>query len=77
MGWTRYEGRALADATLTGDALMAQLEDHIRVHNPRLTDVRLEHATATRGYEEGARLPRRWYDVTYLAEDGEGQQRQR
>ena len=73
MSWTRYEGRALADATLTGEALLAELEDHIRVHNPRLTDVRLERATVTERYDAGARPPRRWYDVIYLADDGEGQ----
>ncbi|HKI41247.1 MAG TPA: hypothetical protein VKA66_12860 [Mycobacterium sp.] len=74
MSWTRYEGRALADATLTGDALLAQLEDHIRVHNPQLTDVRLEQAVATEGYDARTGPPRRWYTVTYLADDGEGHQ---
>ncbi len=74
MSWTRYEGRALADATLTGDALLAQLEDHIRVHNPQLTDVRLEQAVATEGYDVRTGPPRRWYTVTYLADDGEGHQ---
>ncbi|MGO8767568.1 MAG: hypothetical protein ACLQIK_18225 [Mycobacterium sp.] len=74
MSWTRYEGRALADATLTGDALLAQLEDHIRVHNPQLTDVRLEQAVATAGYDVRTGPPRRWYTVTYLGDDGEGHQ---
>ncbi|TAM70304.1 hypothetical protein [Mycobacterium sp.] len=69
MSWTRYEGRALADATLDGDALHAELEDHIRVDNPHLTDVRLEKATATETYDDAP--GRRWYDVTYLAEDPE------
>ena len=58
--------------TLTGDALLAELEDYIRVHNPLLTDVRLERATATEEYDTGVRPPRRWYMVTYLADDGEG-----
>ncbi len=73
MSWTRYEGRARADATLAGDALLAELEDHIRVHHPHLTDVRLERATAIEGCDASARPPRRWYQVTYLADDGEGQ----
>lgn len=68
MSWTRYEGRALADTTLDGEALHAELEDYIRVDNPHLTDVRLERATATESCDEP---PKRWYDVTYLAEDPE------
>lgn len=60
---------ALADKTLTGGALLAELEDYIRVHNPHLTDVRLELATATEGSDPGVRPPRRWYKVTYLADD--------
>lgn len=69
MSWTRYDGRALADVTLGGDALHAELEDYIRVDNPHLTDVRLERATATDAY--GAEPQKRWYEVTYLAEDPE------
>lgn len=69
MSWTRYEGRALADTTLDGEALHAELEDYIRVDNPHLTDVRLEQATATAAYD--AEPPKRWYEVTYLAEDPE------
>jgi hypothetical protein len=68
----RYEGRALADATLTGDARDAELEDGIRLQNPNLTDIRLERATESGdpgGTDAG---PRRWYTVTYLAEDGKG-----
>ncbi|OBF49953.1 hypothetical protein A5756_22315 [Mycobacterium sp. 852002-53434_SCH5985345] len=72
MSWAKREAKALADVTLTGDALLAELEDYIRVHNPLLTDVRLERATATEEYDTGAQPPRRWYDVTYLADDGEG-----
>jgi hypothetical protein len=72
VSWTRYEGSALADATLTGDALLAELEDRIRAQNPHLTDVRLEQATATEVYDAGARPPRQRYNVTYLADDGQG-----
>lgn len=71
MSWTRYADRALADTTLDGDALHAELEDYIRVGNPHLTDVRLEQATATDEYETDGRPRRRWYEVTYLAEDPE------
>lgn len=70
MSWTRYTGRALADTTLDGDALHAELEDSIRVDNPHLTDVRLERATATE--TDSAGPSKRWYEVTYLAEDPEG-----
>ncbi|MGV0043785.1 hypothetical protein ACRU13_18270 [Mycobacterium colombiense] len=69
MSWTRYTGRADADIALDGDALHAELEDRIRVDNPRLTDVRLERATATEAFD--AEPNRRWYEVTYLAEDPE------
>jgi hypothetical protein len=58
--------------TLTGCARDAQLEDHIRVHNSHLTDIRLEKATATEEYDTGFQPPRRWYEVTYLGDDGEG-----
>ncbi|OBG28431.1 hypothetical protein [Mycobacterium sp. E3198] len=68
MTWTRYEGRALADAALTGDALEAALEDQVRVQHPHLTDVRLESVLATDSYDTRVGPPRRWYRVTYLAE---------
>lgn len=69
MSWSRYEGRALADIHLEGGALFAELEDFIRVHNPQLTDIRLERATATGDYVPGVRPSRRWYDVIYLADN--------
>ena len=68
MSWKRYEGRALADTNLTGDALEAALEDRVRVENPHLTDVRVESVLATEDYDTGLTPPRRWYRVTYLAE---------
>jgi len=69
VGWTRYEGRALADLTLDGDALFAGLEDYVRVHNPHFTDIRMERAIATEEYGEQIGTPGRWYDVTYLADN--------
>ena len=72
MSWTRYEGKALADIALNGGALLAELEGYIRVHNPHLTDVRVEQATATEGYDTDVRPSRRWYKVTYLADNGQG-----
>lgn len=69
VSWTRYEGRALADTSLDGDALHAQLEDYVRLCSPHLTDIRLERATATESYDTSAQPPRRWYDVTYVADD--------
>jgi hypothetical protein len=72
VSWSRYEGKALADPALAGGALHAALEDYIRVRNPHLTDVRADQATATEEYDTGATPPRRWYQVTYLADDGQG-----
>ncbi|OBH82590.1 hypothetical protein A5681_22080 [Mycobacterium scrofulaceum] len=72
MSWAKRDARALAETSLTGDALLAELEDYVRAHNPQLTDVRLERATPTEEYDTAAQPPRRWYDVTYLADDGEG-----
>ena len=70
MDTTRYDGRALAaDITLHGGALLAELEDYIRLAQSAFTDIRVEHATATEGYHTGVRPPRRWYKVTYLADD--------
>jgi hypothetical protein len=68
VSWSRYEGKAPAEITLTGAARDAELEDFIRLQNRHLTDVRLEQATAT-GDEDSNR---QWYRVTYLADDGEG-----
>jgi hypothetical protein len=68
VGWKRYEGRALADSALAGEARDAELESFIRLDNSQLCDVRLETATETGDHD----LSRRWYDVTYLADDGEG-----
>jgi hypothetical protein len=68
MGWKRYEGRALADSALAGEARDAELESFIRLDNSHLCDVRLETAAETDDHD----LSRRWYDVTYLADDGEG-----
>lgn len=70
VGWTRFEGRALASVALRAAALHAELEDSIRVQNRDLTDVRLEGATATEEYDSSGRSPKRWYEVTYLADDG-------
>ncbi len=72
VSWTRYHGRALADTTLAGGARDAQLEDCIRMRNAHLTDIRLEEATATDRYDTDVEPPRRWYEVTYLADDGQG-----
>ncbi|WP_343576899.1 hypothetical protein [Mycobacterium sp.] len=68
MGWHRYEGRALADAALTGEARDTELEAFIRLDHTDLCDVRLESATETDDFEQS----RRWYSVTYLADDGCG-----
>jgi hypothetical protein len=68
VAWRQYEGRALADSSLTGEARDAELESFIRLDNSHLCDVRLESAAATDDHE----LSRRWYRVTYLADDGAG-----
>ncbi len=68
MGWHRYQGRALANRTLTGEARDTELEAFIRLDHSDLCDVRLESATETDDFEAS----RRWYDVSYLADDGCG-----
>jgi hypothetical protein len=68
VGWRRYEGRALADGALTGEARDAELESFIRLDNSQLCDVRLESSAETDSYEQS----RRWYQVTYWADNGEG-----
>ncbi len=72
MAWTRYEGRALADSTLTGAGLAAELEGQIRRQNPHFTDVRVGQATATAGGDTTSPPAKQWYDVTYFAEDPAG-----
>ena len=72
MSWSRYEGKAPAEITLTGAARDAELEDFIRLQNPNLTDVRLEQAMVTEADEADVQPDRQWYTVTYLADDGEG-----
>jgi hypothetical protein len=72
VSWARYEGRAPAQATLSGAARDAELEDFLRLQNPHLTDIRLEQATPTEAFDTGIEPARRWYVVTYLADDGQG-----
>jgi hypothetical protein len=72
VSWSRYEGRAPAEKTLTGDARDAELEGFLRLKNPQLTDVRLEQATATDADDTGSQTHLQWYTVTYLADDGQG-----
>ncbi|MGA9492216.1 MAG: hypothetical protein WBV80_18450 [Mycobacterium sp.] len=72
MSWSRYEGRAPAEATLTGEARDAELEGFLRLQNPQLADVRLEQATAVDGDAADNRPDLRWYSVIYLADDGQG-----
>jgi hypothetical protein len=68
VGWHRYEGRALADAALTGEARDTELEAFIRLDHSDLCDVRVESASGTQDFDHS----RRWYLVTYLADDGKG-----
>jgi hypothetical protein len=68
LGWHRYEGRALAGAALTGEARDTELEAYIRLDRSDLCDVRLESAAATAEFQAS----RRWYEVSYLADDGCG-----
>jgi hypothetical protein len=72
VSWSRYEGKAPAERTLTGAARDAELEDFIRLQNSHLTDVRLEQATLTEADDVDVQPDRQWYSVTYLADDGEG-----
>jgi hypothetical protein len=72
VSWSRYEGRAPAEATLTGEARDAELEGFLRLKNPHLTDVRLEQATATDSADPDSQVQLQWYSVTYLADDGQG-----
>jgi hypothetical protein len=72
VSWSRYQGRAPAAVALTGAARDAELEDFLRLQKPHLTDIRLEQATATEDYETDTGPPRRWYNVSYLADDGLG-----
>jgi hypothetical protein len=72
VAWNRHEAKALVDSTLTGEALHAALEDCVRGQNPHLTDVRVDRATSTEEYDTHTGRPRRWYVVTYVADDGAG-----
>ena len=72
VSWTRYEGRAIASASLTDAARDAELEGYIRLRNPHLTDVRVEQAIATDESGKPLSPSSRWYHVTYLADDGQG-----
>ncbi len=69
VSWSRYEGRALADPRLAGDALFAELADFVRSQNSQLTDIRLERAYAAAEYDTSVEPARRWYDVVYLADE--------
>ncbi|UMB69813.1 hypothetical protein [Mycobacterium paraterrae] len=58
----------MADLALTGEARDTELEAYIRLDHSELCDVRLESAVETPDFEQS----RRWYAVTYLADDGQG-----
>jgi hypothetical protein len=63
---------APAQASLSGAARDAELEDFLRLQHPHLTDIRLEQATPTEDSDTSIGAARQWYVVTYLADDGEG-----
>ena len=68
-GVAMYEGRALADVSLTGRDLGVALELFISRRDPSLENVQLRRATPTGDIETRVQPNKRWYEVIFETED--------
>jgi hypothetical protein len=65
----KYEGRALADISLTGRALGEALEEYISRRDPNLENIQLKRATPTGDIETRVQPHKRWYEVLFEVDD--------
>jgi hypothetical protein len=69
----RHQGRALADprrADLPGNpnALFEELERHLQLQHPDLTNISVSWAGATGDWDTNVMPVRRWFDVRYTTD---------
>lgn len=68
-GVATYQGRALADITLSGIALAEALELFISRRDPGLENVQVKRATPTGDIETRVQPNKRWYEVVFEVDD--------
>jgi hypothetical protein len=68
-GVAMYQGRALADISLTGHPLGEALEAFISRRDPTLQNVLIRRATPTGDVETRVQPHKRWYEVLFEVDD--------
>ncbi|MDX6336429.1 MAG: hypothetical protein QOG05_3769 [Streptosporangiaceae bacterium] len=68
-GVATYQGRALADISLTGIKLAEALEAFISRRDPSLENVLIRRATPTGDVEMRVQPYKRWYEVVFEVDD--------
>ena len=68
-GVAMYQGRALADISLTGTQLAEALEAYISRRDPSLENVLIRRATPTGDVETRVQPHKRWYEVVFEVDD--------
>lgn len=68
-GVAMYQGRALADISLTGLPLAEALEAFISRRDPSLENVQVRRATPTGDVEMRVQPHKRWYEVVFEVDD--------
>jgi hypothetical protein len=68
-GVAMYQGRALADVSLTGLPLAEALEAFISRRDPSLENVQVKRATPTGDVEMRVQPHKRWYEVLFEVDD--------
>jgi hypothetical protein len=68
-GVAMYEGRALADVSLTGRDLGVALELFISRRDPSLENIQIKRATPTGDVDTRMQPHKRWYEVLFEVDD--------
>src|SRR5271170_1312261 len=68
-GVAMYQGRALADISLTGRDLGEALELFISRRDPSLENIQIKRATPTGDIETRVQPYKRWYEVVFEVDD--------
>ena len=68
-GVAMYQGRALADVSLTGRDLGEALELFISRRDPSLENIQIKRATPTGDVETRVQPHKRWYEVLFEVDD--------
>ena len=69
VGVAMYQGRALADISLSGVQLAEALESFISRRDPSLENVLIRRATPTGDVETRVQPHKRWYEVLFEVDD--------